>query len=127
MRGVAVRLSIVLPLLLGLSAPAAAQTATMPPNGDLLGTSCGEFLAVLAVANPGQNPSSDRQAAAQRAQHQSFLMMIWVNGYLTAKNGTPPAKAALTRDWLTNTTGAMVKVCKANPNQSIFEAAGKLP
>ena len=121
------RYAIVAPLLLALAAPAAAQTATMPPNKDLIGMSCGEFLAVLAVANPGDNPDSDRQAAAQRAQHQSFLTMIWVNGYLTAKNGTPATSAALTRDWLTNMTGAMVKQCKANPNQSVFQAAGQLP
>lgn len=110
---------------LALAAPAAAQTTVnMPANNDLIGMSCGEFLATLAVANPGQNPTSDRQAQAQRAQNIVFYRMLWASGYLTARNGVPPASASFTRDWITTTTGAIAAKCKANPNQSFYQAVG---
>jgi hypothetical protein len=98
----------------------------MTPQTDLLGASCGEFLATLAVANPGPNPTDDRKSQATRAQRDAFMYLIWANGYQTAKKNMDLKKATLTKDWITSTTVKLANACKANPNQSIFEAAGKL-
>lgn len=108
------------------TAPAAPTAPAMTPNADLLGTSCGEFLSMLAVANPGQNPTQDRQSQAIRAQRDVFMLVIWANGYVTGKTRADLSKVALTKDWVTTNTAAMAKTCKANPNLSVYQAAGKL-
>jgi hypothetical protein len=106
--------------------PPAPTAPPMTPNTDLLGTSCGEFLAMLAVANPGPNPTDDRASQATRAQRDVYMLVIWANGYVTAKTHADLAKASLTRDWIVTNTAAIARTCKANPNLSFFEAAGKL-
>ncbi len=108
------------------TAPAAPTAPPMTPNTDLLGTSCGEFVSMLAVANPGNNPTSDRQSQATRAQRDVFMLVVWTHGYVTGKSGADLSKVALTKDWITKNTAALAKVCKANPNLSTYQAAGKL-
>jgi hypothetical protein len=81
---------------------------------------------MLAVANPGTNPTSDRQSQATRAQRDVFMLVIWTHGYVTGKSGADLSKVALTQDWITKNTAALAKVCKANPNLSTYQAAGKL-
>ena len=98
----------------------------MTPQTDLLGASCGEFLATLAVANPGPNPTDDRKSQATRAQRDAFMYVIWANGYVTGKTRMDLKKASLTKDWITTNTTKLGQACKANPNMSVFEAAGKL-
>lgn len=98
----------------------------MTPQTDLLGASCGEFLATLAVANPGPNPTDDRKSQATRAQRDAFMYIIWANGYVTGKTRMDLKKASLTKDWITTNTTKLGQACKANPNMSVFEAAGKL-
>ena len=110
----------------GPQAGAAPTAPPMTPNTDLLGTSCGEFVSMLAVANPGTNPTSDRQSQATRAQRDVFMLVIWTHGYVTGKSGADLSKVALTQDWITKNTAALAKVCKANPNISTYQAAGKL-
>lgn len=107
-------------------APAPPGPPAMTPQTDLLGASCGEFLATLAVANPGQNPTDDRKSQATRAQRDAFMYVIWANGYVTAKTRMDLKKASLTREWIEANTTKMAQACKANPNMSVFEAAGKL-
>lgn len=107
-------------------APAPPGPPPMTPQTDLLGASCGEFLATLAVANPGPNPTDDRQSQATRAQRDAFMYIIWANGYATGKSRMNLKKATLTKDWITTATTRMAKACKTNPNMSVFEAAGKL-
>jgi hypothetical protein len=116
------------------AAPAGAPGMAPPPPGappmtpqtDLIGISCGEFLATLAVANPGTSPTPDRQSQATRAQRDAYMYIIWANGYVTGKERKDLKKAGLTRDWIVSNTTKMANACKANPNMSIFEAAGKL-
>jgi hypothetical protein len=107
-------------------APPPPGAPPMTPQTDLIGISCGEFLATLAVANPGTNPTSDRQSQATRAQRDAYMYVIWANGYVTGKNRMDLKKAGLTRDWIVANTTKMANACKANPNLSIFEAVGKL-
>jgi hypothetical protein len=107
-------------------APAPPGPPPMTPQTDLLGASCGEFLATLAVANPGPNPSDDRKSQATRAQRDAFMYIIWANGYQTGKTRMDLKKASLTKDWITTNTTKLGNACKANPNMSVFEAAGKL-
>jgi len=98
----------------------------MTPQTDLLGASCGEFLATLAVANPGPAPTDDRKSQATRAQRDAFMYVIWANGYVTGKTRMDLKKASLTKDWIVANTTKLGQACKANPNMSVFEAAGKL-
>jgi hypothetical protein len=107
-------------------APAPPGPPPMTPQTDLLGASCGEFLATLAVANPGPNPTDDRKSQATRAQRDAFMYIIWANGYSTAKSRMDLKKASLTKEWITSATTKMAQACKTNPNMSVFEAAGKL-
>jgi len=105
----------------------AAPTApAMTPSTDLLGTSCGEFLAMLSVANPGENPTADRSSQATRAQRDVFMLVVWANGYVAGKTKADLSKVALTRSWIETNTAKMAKSCKANPNQSTYQAAGNL-
>ena len=60
----------------GPQAGAAPTAPPMTPNTDLLGTSCGEFVSMLAVANPGTNPTSDRQSQATRAQRDAHYRRV---------------------------------------------------
>jgi hypothetical protein len=107
-------------------APAPPGPPPMTPQTDLLGASCGEFLATLAVANPGPNPTDDRKSQATRAQRDAFMYVIWANGYVTGKTRMDLKKASLTKDWIVANTTKLGQACKANPNMSVFEAAGKL-
>jgi hypothetical protein len=107
-------------------APAPPGPPPMTPQTDLLGASCGEFLATLAVANPGPNPTDDRKSQATRAQRDAFMYVIWANGYMTGKTRMDLKKASLTKEWITTNTTKLGQACKANPNMSVFEAAGKL-
>jgi hypothetical protein len=107
-------------------APAPPGPPPMTPQTDLLGASCGEFLATLAVANPGPNPTDDRKSQATRAQRDAFMYVIWANGYVTGKTRMDLKKAMLTKDWIVTNTTKLGQACKANPNMSVFEAAGKL-
>lgn len=114
---------------LAQATPPAGPAPTPPPmtpSTDLLGTSCGEFLSILAVANPGVNPTADRTSQATRAQRDAFMVLIWASGYVAGKTGANLAKVSLTRDWIVTNTGKLATACKANPNMSTYEAAGKL-
>ena len=132
------RLSIPALLTAALLAGAAgAQTPPPPPTAptlpppspttDLLGTSCAEFLAVLATSAPPPNPTQEQTEATQRAQADAFMALIWANGYQTFKNGSNLRSAGITRDWLVSTTLALAKICKANPKFTIYEAGAALP
>ena len=120
-----------------LASAAAAQTPPPPPSAptlpaptattDLLGTSCGEFLAVLATSAPPPNPTQDQIDATQRAQADALMALIWANGYQTFRKGNHLGKAGITRDWLVSTTLAMANICKANPKFTIYQAGAALP
>lgn len=126
--------------LLLLAAPALAQApgpapgvAPPPPppqptgSTDLFGTSCGDFLAMLANSAPPPNATSDETQSAQRSQADVYMVMAWVAGYQTFKRGVPLTKAKVDRDWLVKNTQAMAKTCKANPAQTIYQAGAALP
>lgn len=107
--------------------PAAPPMPAPSPTTDLLGTSCAEFLAVLATSAPPPNPTQEQIEATQRAQADAFMALIWANGYQTFKNGNNLRKAGISRDWLVSTTLAMAKTCKANPKFTIYQAGAALP
>jgi hypothetical protein len=107
------------------TATAAAPMTPPTATSDLLEVSCAEFTRVLAIANPGQNPSQERQGAATRAQHDIYMVMIWVNGYATAKS-KDPAQTVLSQQWITKNVAALNKACKTDPKMSVFDAAAKL-
>jgi hypothetical protein len=117
---------------LALAATTALAQTTTPapmtpptPTSDLLEVSCAEFSRVLAIANPGPNPSQERQGAATRAQHDIYMVMIWANGYLSGK-GKDPHQPVLSKQWITTNVAALNTLCKADPKLSVFDAAAKL-
>ena len=109
----------------------APQAATPPSrdmgsNYDLLETTCGSFLTILAIANPGANPSDDRKQEAQNAQAAAYRAMIWVHGYMSGKRGVDAAAMPLSRAWLVKTVPVVADQCKKDPAQLLFKAVAAL-
>lgn len=107
------------------TAPAAAPMTPPTATSDLLEVSCAEFTRVLSIANPGTNPTTERQGAATRAQHDIYMVMIWLNGYQTGKS-KDPRQPVLSQQWIRTNVAAMNKACKADPKMSVYDAAAKL-
>lgn len=120
-------------LAIALAGPAAAQGQIAPSNTagadadhDLLDTSCQQFLDILAVANPGTNPSAERAADAKAAQRDAYQAMIWVHGYLSGKKGVNAATTPLTRAWLVKMVPVVAETCRKDPKAPFFTAVDKL-
>lgn len=112
------------------AAPASAEkTAPIAPDADLLATTCGDFLAMLVVADPGKEPTPDKVAMAENAQDELFNVMMWTHGYATAKGGAVSAAAPLNRPWMVDHVGKLAAVCRKESEDGslrLAEAVAKL-
>lgn len=99
--------------------PPAAQASPPPatalaPENDLLGYTCSDYLHALDLADPGANPTADRQAAALNAQDDLVNAMMWLHGYQTGRDGPAAAAVPLTRSWMVENVGKLADACVAN-------------
>lgn len=118
----------ILALACGLlsSAPALAETATDPNLIDLQSVTCEQFARALAYANPGDAPTEDAQALAIEAQDDLVLAMMWVNGYLTGRDGADGAHT-FNQDWVVLNIGRLTEICKTGgSDMQLSDAAAKL-
>jgi hypothetical protein len=72
---------------------------------------CGDMIATLRVADPGKNPSEERQRQAIEAQDDVAIGLYWIHGYLVGTKGQ--AAPRLTREWMQTEVVRLVDVCKA--------------
>lgn len=121
-------------LMAAIAGPAPAQQGQVAPSNnasadsdhDLLDTSCQQFLDILAVANPGTNPSPERAADAKAAQRDAYQAMIWVHGYISGKKGVNATTTPLSRAWLVKMVPVVANVCRKNPKAPFFTAVDTL-
>jgi len=79
---------------------------------------CGDMIATLRVADPGKNPSKERQRQAIEAQDDVAIGLYWIHGYLVGTKGE--AAPRLTKEWMQTEVVRLVEVCKAkNPDGSM--------
>jgi hypothetical protein len=105
------------------AAPPAA-TATGPV--DLQTATCGQFQNALYLADPGKNPTKDRQETAIAAQDVLIQGLMWVNGYSAGRKGVK-AMQTFDKDYITGTIEKLNVICKANGKAMRFvDAAAKL-
>lgn len=115
-------LSITAPLAL-LATAGQAHAA----DGDLLDTTCGQYLQAIEIAKPGQNANADRNAQAVAAQDDIIVAMMWVHGYLSGRGGSTSAAGALTREWMIAHVGKLAAVCRTDGSTTrLADAAKKL-
>jgi hypothetical protein len=76
-----------------------------------LDVTCGDMIATLRVADPGPNPSPERQRQAVEAQDDVAIGLYWIHGYLVGTKGEAAPK--LTRAWMQTEVVRLVEVCKA--------------
>jgi hypothetical protein len=112
---------------LAIAAAPSTKTATgADSDRDLLDAKCSQFLDMLAAANPGTNPSPERQAEAKEAQKDAYQAMIWVHGYLSGKAHQGHAAMPLSRAWLVKMVPVVAAQCKKDPNAEFFTAVDSL-
>lgn len=88
-----------------------------PPPAEMAGTTCGQFLGLVATAAE-QSPAPGAHASAvEAARDELIITMFWVHGFATAKAGTPPR---LDKVWISNQVEKLAGICKA-------KGATKLP
>lgn len=108
------------------SAAPAVEPATATGPVDLQTATCSQFERALFMANPGKNPSEDRQDSAIAAQDVLIQGLMWVSGYLS---GRSQGKAVVPFDdvFITTTIEKLYKNCQASGPDSLFvDAAAKL-
>ncbi len=76
-----------------------------------LDVTCGDMIATLRVADPGKNPSKERQRQAIEAQDDVAIGLYWIHGFLVGSKGA--AAPPLTRAWMESEIVRLVEVCKA--------------
>jgi hypothetical protein len=89
-----------------LAVPALAAEPAGPME-----VTCGDMIATLRVADPGKNPSKDRQRQAIEAQDDVAIGLYWIHGYLVGSKGDAAPK--LTRGWMESEIVRLVELCKA--------------
>jgi hypothetical protein len=82
--------------------------AAEPPGP--LDVTCGDMIATLRVADPGKNPSKERQRQAIEAQDDIAIGLYWIHGYLVGAKGA--AAPPLTKAWMEGEVVRLVEVCK---------------
>lgn len=96
--------------LLALLLPAAAAGAQQQPApAEMIEPRCGDLMAALRVADPGDKPGAKRQAAAEEAQDDIATALFWLHGWHTAK-GT--ATLPVRRDWMVAELKRVVEACR---------------
>jgi cytochrome c5 len=113
-------------------AAAAAANADAPSaakGDDLLGTTCGHYLGMMVMANPGKDANDEQKARAEDAQDELFNVMMWAHGYATGKGGSVASAEPLTKDWMVDKIGKLAAVCKADSSEGemrLADAVAKL-
>lgn len=95
--------------LTALAILAVAPAFAAEPAGPL-DVTCGDMIATLRVADPGKNPSKERQQQAIEAQDDVAIGLYWIHGYLVGTKGA--AAPPLTRAWMETEIVRLVEVCK---------------
>lgn len=112
-----------------------AVTATAAPQEDdsdsdlvidLQTVTCKQFFKAQTYAIAGDNPTPERQDLAEVAQDELVLAMMWVNGYLTGRDGDKGAKT-FDDDWIIQHMRKLTEICDANSGAMLLsDAAAKL-
>lgn len=111
------------------SPAAEAKAAPTAAAGDLLATTCGDYLTAARIADPGKNPSEERKADALEAQDAMVDAMLWAHGYLTGRSGSITSAKPLTEAWMIEHVGKLADVCTKNSSDGsmpLAEAVAKL-
>ena len=109
------RFAILIPVgLLTIHAAAWAADRPKPQANEMIEPTCGDLMAALRMADPGERPSSKRKIAAEDAQDDIATALFWLHGWQTARGETSvPVK----RDWMAAELKRVVAACKAqSPN-----------
>jgi hypothetical protein len=116
------RFAILIPVgLLTVHATAWAADRPKPQANELIEPTCGDLMAALRMADPGERPSSKRKVAAEEAQDDIATALFWLHGWHTARGETSvPVK----RDWMAAELKRVVAACKAqSPNGTALVSA----
>ena len=80
---------------------------------DLLDATCGQYMAAVRSADPGPNPSSERQSEAEEAKDALVDSMLWLHGYRSGIAGAAAEPQPLTREWMVDNIGRLARNCEA--------------
>lgn len=94
--------------LLLLPAAAMAQDKTAKPANEIAEPTCADLMAGLRVADPGKNPSKQRQDEADAAQDDIATALFWLHGVHYAKG---EATLPVTRDWMVTELKRVAEAC----------------
>jgi hypothetical protein len=99
-------------IMLAALLPISAQAQDKPaPAAEMIEPTCADLMAALRVADPGKQPSTKRQAAAEEAQDDIATALFWLHGWHTARGtATLPVK----RDWMVAELKRVVAACKTD-------------
>jgi hypothetical protein len=101
---------ILLASAITVHAAAWAADPPKPPANDVVEPTCSDLMAALRMADPGKQPSSKRQAAAEEAQDDIAVALFWLHGWHVARG---EASLPVKRDWMVNELKRVVDACKA--------------
>jgi hypothetical protein len=122
--------ALIAPLALGIAGAATAMPPVAKSTSDMIidlhDATCTQYARAVKLADPGKNPTKEQAALAVTAQDDLVLAMMWVNGYLTARDGAK-VKHTFNQDWIVTYMGKISQICKANPGSMLLiDAAAKL-
>lgn len=104
--------------------PAAAAKAPAAPaarDGAELGrATCADIFGEMAAADPQRNKGSAEDIAA--AQDNVYSVIMWVNGYLSGRDGVDFAKRPLNQAGIAALVNQVVAVCKPDTKQLFLTA-----
>lgn len=126
-------------LMMAVAAPAAPATPMAPAAPaapadaqendsdsdlviDLQTVTCKQFFKAQTYAIPGDNPTAEREELAEIAQDELVLAMMWVNGYLTGRDGAK-IDHTFNDDWIIQHMRKLTQICKANSEEMLLSAA----
>jgi hypothetical protein len=81
-----------------------------PVANEIVEPTCDDLMAALRMADPGERPSSRRQAAAEEAQDDIAVALFWLHGWHVARG---EASLPVKRDWMVGELKRVVAACKA--------------
>lgn len=87
----------------------AAEPAKTSIN-EMVEPTCSDLMAALRMADPGERPSSKRQAAAEEAQDDIAVALFWLHGWHVARG---EASLPVKKDWMATELKRVVAACKA--------------
>lgn len=109
-------------LAASVASPALAQQPAQTET-DLLGATCGDYLAAARLAQPGDKPSKKRRAEAEDAQDALVDAMLWMHGYLTGRAPAGTPEVPLTRSWMAEHVGKLAKACTDSGSENTTRLA----